>query len=624
MILQSLYALYDRLSKDESYQIAPPGHSLQKIGFRVVLHSNGILHAIEALAPDPETKKPKQMIVPGGDKPPGGVTAESVRKKVLFLRNDLPFLIGVRFGIPEGEDVGSTPELATLEHEAFKKHHLDLRDEIRDEEFASVCAFLEQWDPAVGLEHPEWAEFAGKQGVFQIVGQAHYVHERDAVRRWWESRDENADESQTMGECLITGRFAPIARLHEPKIKRVDGAQSSGAPLVSFDKDSDAFSSYGRDGQQGFNAPVSKAAAFQYATALNSLLDGPNSYKHRFLIADATVVFWTERRTETEDIFALFASGQMDAWPGLPVQDEAVRHKIDLFLRALRTGRQAYVDLDGDTDHIPYFILGMTGQAKGRIGVRFFHKDTLSSLLDNLRKHYSDVGIARQYGDGAEWREPEFPGIKDVLDETCPRDKKTHKPDRERISPVLAGPLMRAILTGARYPDGLYHAVMRRVRADRDINYVRASIIKGWLVRNQQQEVSMSLDEGRADPAYRLGRLFAVLERIQEVAHWQQTGRNLEKGIRDNFFSAACSTPASVFPRLERLSTHHRRQLNGGQKHYFDKLIADIKDGQVEPPSILLLRDQGSFLIGYYHQWKKLRMKKEDQEQTDASNQEEK
>lgn len=121
----------------------------------------------------------------------------------------------------------------------------------------------------------------------------------------------------------------------------------------------------------------------------------------------------------------------------------------------------------------------------------------------------------------------------------------------------------------------------------------------------------MSLDEKRPDPPYRLGRLFAVLERIQGLAHWQQTGRNLEKGIRDNYFSAACSTPAAVFPRIERLSTHHRRHLTGGQKYYFDQLIADIKDGQFNTPSILPLKEQGIFLLGYYHQWKKLREKKE-------------
>ena len=124
----------------------------------------------------------------------------------------------------------------------------------------------------------------------------------------------------------------------------------------------------------------------------------------------------------------------------------------------------------------------------------------------------------------------------------------------------------------------------------------------------------MSLDTERSEPAYRLGRLFAVLERVQEVAYLRQTGQFLKQGIRDNYFSAASATPASVFPRIEKLSTHHRRQLSGGQKHHYDQLIAEIKQGQSSTPAVSSLPDQGLFSLGYYHQWIALRSKNETQE----------
>lgn len=190
--------------------------------------------------------------------------------------------------------------------------------------------------------------------------------------------------------------------------------------------------------------------------------------------------------------------------------------------------------------------------------------------------------------------------------------------DSDDIPPVLSGRLLRAILTGVQYPDGLYDAVIRRIYADREINYVRACIIKGWLVRNRKKEVSMSLDPENRHPAYCLGRLFSVIERLQEVAFFQQTGRNMEHGIRDSYFSAACSTPASVFPRLEKLSSHHRRQLNPGSKHFFDQMIADIKWDQGPTPAILSLADQGIFLLGYYHQWKALRQSKHEKEKEES------
>ena len=182
---------------------------------------------------------------------------------------------------------------------------------------------------------------------------------------------------------------------------------------------------------------------------------------------------------------------------------------------------------------------------------------------------------------------------------------------------------MRSILENTPYPEALYTAVLRRIRADREVNYLRAAIIKGTLTRNPthqlEQPISTMLDTKNTTPAYLLGRLFAALEKIQEEGHKEQTGRNLKNTIRDKYFSSACATPAAVFPRLESLSTHHRRHLNPGRKTQFDKLVGDIKWNQTETAKTHSLEDQGKFILGYYHQRKDLFTKKEQPQETTES-----
>jgi len=488
MILQSLYELYERLSHEPEYGIPLSGYTRQNIAFKVVLKPDGTLHAVENLR-DPKDGRPRQMIMPGGDKPSGKVTEQSVHKKVQFLRNGLPFLIGVT-AVKEKEAALS---VSTMEFEAFKKYHIEKETLIEDPDYAVLCSFLRNWKPEEALDHEEWREFADGQGVFQLLGKTEYLHDRRSIRAWWDAQQESQGGYVT--QCLISGDFKTTARLHEPKIKGVSGSQAAGAPIVAFDKDSDAFASYGRDGEQGFNAPVSEDAAFRYTTALNALLVGPMSRKHRFSLADATVVFWTGQPTATEDIFAQFATQGSTLFEKEEGQDESLRQKIELFLKALRKGKEAYSEIDGTVDKTPFFILGLTGQAKGRLGLRFFYHDSISHLLDNLRRHYADTGIDREYGEGAKHPDPEFPALWQLLDETCPR--RNGKPDREKIPPILSGPLLRAVITGALYPEGLFNAIIRRIHADCRINYVRACIIKGYLARNKRKETTMGLDTDR-------------------------------------------------------------------------------------------------------------------------------
>ncbi len=572
MILHSLNALYHRLAEDPRYEVAPPGYSLQKITFKVVLNPDGQLFDMQDARQLHEGRlRPRQVLVPGTTKPSGsGINP-------CFLWDNSGYLLGFKPEDPK-------PERTLETFRAFRSRHLESEAAIRSEAFSTVCRFLERWDPDRAQHHPVLSDAAVTGfGVFQILGRSSFVHEDPEVDNWW--RDQvGAAEPTPVGQCLVTGAVAPLARIHE-KVRGVAGAQGSGGALVGFNED--AYESHGKT--QSYNAPVSEEVAFRYVTALNALLDGPMREKHRVGIGDMTVAFWTDRPTLTEDIFAEFASRGSHILETVGAQDEGRRQQIERFLNALRSGGEAFRDLEEEPEGTGFFLLGLSPNS-ARIAVRFFERGSLSHLFDNLRRHHQDIGLAPPAASGRRRPDPEFPPAGSLLAQTAREPKD--------IPPVLAGPLMRAVVGGRQYPAGLYTAVLRRVRADRRIDYLRSCVLKGYLNRNLNMEVSMTLDPERLDPSYRLGRLFAALEKTQKDA----LGEGLNKTIRDAFYSSASATPGSVFPRLLRTYQHHLAKLEGGRRINRERLVQAILDPLTAFPAHLSLAEQGLFAIGYYHQ----------------------
>lgn len=581
-ILQACHDLYARLEKDESYQIAQPGYSSQQVAFRVVLRISGELVEIQDIRQTTEgTQRPQRLLVPGDSKPSGSGL------NPCFLWDNQGYMLGYKPDDPK-------PDRTQESFAEFRKKHLALEEDIDSPEYFAVCRFLEQWNPNNAHQYPLLSEGITGFGVFQIQGRTGYVHETEEVRTWWEANRD--DDGAATGQCLVTGRIGSIARIH-PKIKGVGGAQSSGAVIVGFNES--AYESYGKS--QSENAPVSESAAFKYTTALNALLNGPRSGKHRLTLGDATIVFWTETQTVVEDIFAaLVSEGSPEDFHD-SAQDEGVRQQLESFLKALRAGRstQTAQELTLETR---YYLLSLSPNA-ARISVRFFHVGTLGDLFDNLRRHLEDIRIVRERGPSSANPDPEFPPLWKLLLQTARESKD--------IPPLLSGPFLKSVVTGARYPDAVYSAVLRRVHAERRISYLKACLIKAYIVRNMKQEVSMSLDSGRTDPAYLTGRLFAVLEKTQADALG-----TVNASIRDRFYSSASATPGSVFPRLLRTYQHHLAKLDGGRKINREKLVQEVVAGLDGFPRHLDLNDQGLFAIGYYHQMRDFYTKHDSSDQT--------
>jgi CRISPR-associated protein Csd1 len=572
VILKALHDLHGRLAADATYQLPPEGYSLQKVIFKVVLHPDGRLFDIQDARQDRDGRLvPRLTCVPGNNKSTGSGLNPG------FMWDNSQYMLGFKAGDEKIERTRAC-------FESFRDRHLQLRPEIVSPVFQAVCRFLETWSPDQAPTFGVLAESTTGFGVFQLIGEERYSHEDMAIVDWWSSQLAVPVDS-VVGQCLVTGRDGPLARIH-PSIR---GIQSTGSAIVSFNDDS--YTSYGK--QQSLNAPVGVDAAVRYTSALNALLDGPRRRDHRVAIGDDILVFWTETPTVVEDIFAKFAIYGTTVRTDNP-QDRTVLGKLDIFLRALRQGRSAYAALAADPNRTKFFILGLAPN-RARLAVRYFQVDTVSGFVDHLRRHFADIDIQRRYSEHSRQPDPEFPSIRQLLDQTCPI--VSGKPDRKNIPQILAGPLMRAILAGTPYPQALYAAVLRRLHAERDVSYLRACIIKGYLNRNRGKEVAMSLDIQRRDPAYRIGRLFATLEKTQIDGL-----PGLNTTIRDRFYSSASATPRAVFPRLMRTYQHHLAKIEGGMKVNREKLMQEILGGLESFPAQLDLDGQGLFAIGYYHQ----------------------
>ena len=565
MILQALSDYYQRMVQDQNSQIAEFGFSRQNIAFCVVLNPDGTLHSIrDEREDDGKRQTAKSVVVLGNSKPSGsGINP-------CFLWDNAAYMLGYK---PDD----SKPERTRQSFEEFRQHHLNAEADIDHPDFSAVCRFLESWNPDEAASHETLTENPTGFGVFAIRAQTGYIHERPKIWDHWLRQFADDNSSDVTGQCLVTGRTSPLARLHEPKIKGVNGAQSAGALLVSFN--ADAFESYGKS--QSFNAPVAERTAFQYATALNTLLQRDS--RQRIQIGDASTVFWTDGYTKAEEFFGRLIERY-------ETEDEATKLEVQTVLQQIANG--AYPDELGKPE-TTFYILGLSPNA-ARVSVRFWEVSNLDEMISRLRRHFNDLQVERLSD-----RDPEFPTFWQLLRETARETKD--------IPPLLSGALMRAILGGANYPDVLYHAVLRRIRADRQVNYLRAAMLKAYLNRNKDKELSVSLDPVRPEPAYHLGRLFAALEKAQEEAL-----PGINATIKDRYFSSASASPAGVFPRLIRMNQHHVGKIE--RRDYrltHEKRIQEIMDRLDGFPAHLNLNDQGLFAVGYYHQRKDIFTKKD-------------
>ena len=466
------------------------------------------------------------------------------RPSANFLWDKTAYVFGVK-----RHPVTRRPCPANGEHDAFRELHEGLLAGVADQGLQALLCFLRVWDPNDYDALPHAEAMLGLNVIFRLQGEQDWLHERPEAKLAW--AEHLARTVPAHGTCLITGARAPIALVH-PAVKGVRGTHAAGAALVTFNLDT--FESYGKT--QGANAPISIHAAFAYSSALNALLAFDS--RRRIRIGEMTLVFWAEtaadERTASEAERLL--SGAMAEPPADAKAASALARTLESIARGEPLAHAAPQLPAGTRLH----ILGLAANV-GRLSVRLWHVDTLGGLARRIVEHWDDLRI-----EPAPWRSP--PPARRLLYESAAQRKA------DRIPPAIC----------------------------------RACLARDHRLGFEREDAPMSLDRNETHPAYRLGRLFAVYERVQRAALG-----TVNASIRDRYFGAASATPATVFPLLARKCAHHLATLHRAERrrrlaHWYEREIDAILDGVGTAfPRSLRLADQGRFALGYHHQrtWKR-------------------
>lgn len=583
VILQALVKHYEDLQ--EKGEIPVPGWESVKVSFALNLDADGKVADLISLKAARENKG-RTVYVPRSMEVPQTVK-RSVDIKTNFLCDNSSYVFGV--------DGKGKPERSYRCFENFRELHLQILANAKSAAAGAVRRFVQEWKPEEADKVTYISEnlkelFSGANILFFFEGIP--VTEDEEIRKCWQQYFHNTDtDRKTL--CLVTGKREKTATLH-PTIKGVYGAQAMGTSLISFN--APAFCSYGKE--QGDNAPVGEYAANAYGAALNHLL---NDREHVRTIGDTTVVCWAdggEAAYQESSICALF---------GIREDDAVTESDLTAVLRtALEGGKVEWKGKVLEMDR-HFYILGIAPNA-ARLSVRFFWQDSFGSLLKHIGEHYRRLEIVRPAYD-----KREYLNIWSLMQETVNQNARNKSP-----SPQMAADTLKAVLTGGYYPATLINGVIQRIRAEHEITRGRAAIIKAYYLKNKNLQcaeeegvLEVALNEQSNNVPYHLGRLFSVLEQIQEEAN-----PDINTTIKDRYFNSAASTPANIFPLLVGLAQKHLRKLPKEQerkKIFLQGIMAEIMDKLGEEyPVRLTLPQQGSFQLGYYHQTQKRYQKKEE------------
>lgn len=565
MILQALTAYYDRKAADPDSGIAPLGWERKEIPYLFVLDRAGNLVNIEDTQ-EIVGKKPraKTFLVPQAVNRSSNIAAN-------FLWDTAEYITGIYCR------KSSRPARVAQQHAAF----LDRLKPYQDlPPVRAVLNFLSAPNLVETLANfPAWQK--AKEGcafmAFRFVDASGLIFEEDCIRTVV-NQMANASATPTIID-LVTGEPGALAITH-PTIKGLPNPPGKGGHiLISFNKPNTE--SFGK--KQGANASISISSAFAYTTALNTLLS--EGSRQKLQIGDTITVFWSERADAFEDTLITCLDNSQEDDP------DALVESVQALLTSPQTGVGAFSE-----DTTRFYVLGLAPNA-ARIAIRFWQVGTVAEMAGRFREYFTDLQICH------EPEEKEHLPIKWLLVSTAAQGKF------DNITPNLAGDVMRSILSGLPFPKTLLNTLLQRIKADHAISYPRAKLLKGFLNRqwrfanpNHERNITVSLDPENTAIGYRLGRLFAVLERIQMDA---ATPRRLNATIKDKFYAAASATPVTVFGNLIRLTQYHLAKLRKekpGLGVVHEKAMQEILAEVQAFPAHLSLEHQGLFALGYYHQ----------------------
>lgn len=504
------------------------------------------------------------------------------------------------FGLIQSENTLSSEDKnrkAEKSHQAFVTTNLEFLEGLDSPVINAYRNFILNWTPEKETENIYLKElgknYSKSNFVFCLSGSPEKLLHKDnyIIQKWNQIGAKSDEKSQHTAQCAVMGENMPVARIHN-KIKGVYGGNAVGSVLISYKNSSE--SSYCNE--SSYNSNISEIAMKKYTEALNYLLSSP---VHKTVLDDINILFWAmDEKEKCEDAFQAMLLGKSD-----DMAAEQVDKMFENLMKDAKSGKimADRLSINSDTD---FYMLGLKPNSS-RISLKFIYRKKFADVLFNIAQHQSDMQVV-----GRKYRTVSMASIQRELISPKSKDKTAN--------PALMAKIFEAVLNGSDYPIALLETVVRRVKTDLDyrINGVRAGIIKACINRklrlyNKKEELEVALDRDNKNQAYLCGRLFAVLEKLQLDA----AGNNLNRTIRDAYFASASSRPATVFPKLIKLAQNHLKSLDRiySQREVLNKkrnpdsynrlvqeIVANIEGGF---PEILMLADQGKFMVGYYQQF---------------------
>ena len=600
MLIQALCDYYDELA-DEG-KVVSEGFSEQAIHYLIKLTPEGEFDGFSDYRrkslykakgnKEKERYDPRISILPKRTEKPG-IDSNLIEHRPLYI-------FGLNFDKNTFSPNDKTDK-AKKSHEAFVTKNLEFIEGLDSPIINAYRNFIKSWIPENEAENPYLLnlgkEYSSSSFAFCLAEDPTVVlHEDNLIKERAKRLAESVvTEINYSSQCAVTGENLPIARIHN-KIKGVPGGLATGTVLVGIK--AKAGCSYCNE--MSYNSNISELAMKKYTFALNALL---SDKKHKTVIDDVTVIYWAAGGAKNErcsDLFGSFFNDEEDDdqenKPDKSQTEEMLKNTFALAKTGELTKERlsAITDID---DSIDFYIVGIKPNAS-RLSVKFVYRKKFADILFNIARHQADMSII-----GRTKRIPLWRLEKELV---SPKLKDNSSADASLLSATF-----KSILYGAPYPVYLLSTLVTRVKTDQDdeskkfrsVNSVRAGAIRACINRksralNEKEELSMALDIKNTNQAYLCGRLFAVLERIQK-----QALGDLNRSVKDAYFSSAASKPALVFPKLISLSQNHMKKLDDNSNIFYNILIEEIigkLEGQF--PETLTLTDQGKFMIGYYHQ----------------------
>lgn len=578
MLIKALNEYYDILS--EAGKVCPDGFSTQKVHYMIMLRKDGTISGIvDVTESDLEGKKkniPLEIILPKRNSIP------KINSEIIEHRPS--YIFGLNYDKKSGKySAEDEKNRAKKSHEAFVKTNLEYTEGMTSDIVIAYRNFIKNWKPEDETNNECLLKIGSKYSAsnfcFALDGHTEItLHDMDGdICSKIKNEINSKQEEKSTQICAITGKRGEIAKIHD-RISGLKGAQASGASMVCFNNKAEE--SYGKS--QSYNSSVSQDTMRRYTEALNILISDGH---HRMYMDDMTVVFWAMSFNDAKEInmFSLMfnpSKDQLDAG-----ETEMVLKKAVEAMGIGKTVDLSSIDID---ENVEFYVVGLTPNTS-RISQKFLYHDKFGKIFGNVALHQADMFIDGSKGNIPLWR--------------IMKEIKSPKSTNEKTPPPLISAVFQAALSGGKYPESLLETAVRRAKTDKSVNYVRAGIIKACINRKSRiyknkEELKLALDIENNDQAYLCGRLFAMLERIQNNASTSELNRT----IKDSYFSSACAKPADIFPRLMKLAQYHLKKDDYGIID--NKIVGEIMEklGN-EFPQTLSLNDQGKFIIGYYHQY---------------------